>query len=866
MRKGGRIRFARRGAVALALLSACPLHAQSEAPAAKPAAPRTEATRPPADDESRLFTDHLPAVQVIGVTPLPGLGVPRSQVPAAVQSGNAQDIERSGARGIADYLQRGFNGVFVNELQGNPFQPDVNYRGYTASPLLGTPQGLSLYLDGVRLNQPFGDVVSWDLIPRAAIATVSLLPGSNPMYGLNTLGGAIAMQTKDGLRHAGSSAQAKLGSWGRRSAEFEHGASNAAGLDWYVTGSAFGEDGWRTASPSKVSQWFGKLGWSGGSTRAWASFAYTDSQLNGNGLQEQRMLGLDRASVYTRPDTTENRSGFLTLSLTHSLTEDTRLSGNAWYRRIDTRTLNADINEGALDQSVYQPNAAERAALTAAGYSGFPAAGESAANTPFPFWRCIANVLRRDEPAEKCSGLINRTQSNQSNYGSSGQVAHAGWVAGLRHQLTAGASLDVARTKFAQGTQLGYLNPDRTVTPVNAFGDGVTGGNVDGAPYDTRVDLDSASRTWSVFATDTMALAEALHLTASGRYNHTSVRNRDGINPGGGARSLDGDHRFMRFNPAIGLNFTPDLATSIWAGWNQGSRAPTAIELGCANPAQPCRLPNAMAGDPPLKQVIARTLEIGARGGSTAGQGGALQWNASAFRAENVDDILFVASPNNTQFGYFRNVGKTRREGLELGLRAAAGPLSGGVQYSLVHATYQTEEVVNGNGNSTNAAGRGLEGNIRIRPGDRIPLVPLHQLKLNADWQAAPGVSLGANLVAVGSSFARGNENNLHSPDGSRYLGPGKSPGYAVLNLSAQFQVEPALGITVQLDNLFDRRYSTGAQLGPTGFDGRGNFIARPFPAIGAAFPVQQATFYAPGAPRAIWIGLRYSFDAPKGG
>ena len=87
-------------------------------------------------------------------------------------------------------------------MQSNPFQADINYRGYTASPLLGTPQGLSVYMDGVRLNQPFGDVVSWDLIPRLAIASTTLMPGSNPLFGLNTLGGALAIQTKDGRDHA----------------------------------------------------------------------------------------------------------------------------------------------------------------------------------------------------------------------------------------------------------------------------------------------------------------------------------------------------------------------------------------------------------------------------------------------------------------------------------------------------------------------------------------------------------------------------------------------------------------------------------------------------------------------------------------
>src|SRR6185436_2023201 len=122
----------------------------------------------------------------------------------------------------SDFLNRRFGGVHVNEMQGNPYQMDVNYRGYTASPLLGTPQGLSIYLDGVRLNQPFGDVVSWDLIPKSAIASVTLMPGSNPLFGLNTLGGALSIQTKDGRNHAGTVLEAYAGRYGRRAAEFEH--------------------------------------------------------------------------------------------------------------------------------------------------------------------------------------------------------------------------------------------------------------------------------------------------------------------------------------------------------------------------------------------------------------------------------------------------------------------------------------------------------------------------------------------------------------------------------------------------------------------------------------------------------------------
>ena len=159
-------------------------------------------------------------------------------------------------------MNRRLNAVHVNEIQGNPFQPDVNYRGYTASPLLGTPQGLSVYMDGVRLNQPFGDIVSWDLIPRLAISSLALMPGSNPLFGLNTLGGALSLETKNGVRDPGTLVQAIYGSHTRRAVEFEHGGSRGGGgLNWYLSGNLFDEDGWRDDSPSSVAQVFGKLGW-----------------------------------------------------------------------------------------------------------------------------------------------------------------------------------------------------------------------------------------------------------------------------------------------------------------------------------------------------------------------------------------------------------------------------------------------------------------------------------------------------------------------------------------------------------------------------------------------------------------------------
>ena len=138
-------------------------------------------------------------VDVVAATPLAGTDLAIDQIAAPVQTATAADIANSGALDLGDFMNRRLNGVYLNEMQGNPFQPDVNFRGYTASPLLGTPEGISVYLDGVRQNQPFGDVVSWDLIPKNAISEITLVPGSDPLFGLNTLGGALSV-TDQGRR------------------------------------------------------------------------------------------------------------------------------------------------------------------------------------------------------------------------------------------------------------------------------------------------------------------------------------------------------------------------------------------------------------------------------------------------------------------------------------------------------------------------------------------------------------------------------------------------------------------------------------------------------------------------------------------
>jgi len=791
-------------------------------------------------------------VDVVESSPLPGTDLPVDQIPAPVQTATARDIDDTGSLDLTEFMNRRLDAVHINNNQENPFQPDVNYRGYTASPLLGNPEGISVYVDGVRQNQPFGDIVDWDLIPKIAVSEMALIPGSNPLFGLNTLGGAISIATKDGHSAPGTMLQISGGSFGRREGQFEQGWSNKKGFDIYAAGDLFKEDGWRKFSPSEVRQAFTKAGWQNGKTSIHLGFGYADNFLTGNGLQDTRFLAENYSSVYSIPDITWNHSPSLNLSVQHSITDKLTISGNAYFRYIRADTTNGDINDSSFDESLYNLSAADIAALTAAGYTNFPTTG-NATTEPFPYLRCIAQGLEKNEPIEKCTGIITNTYDKQNNWGLAGQL---GWLV-AHNRFTFGSAWDRSSLIFQQGSQFGYLNPDRiTITPINAFADGST--NQDGTPVDTRVNLHGLTNTFSIYGGDTISLGRSLAITISGRYNRIAINNMDRLPPvtDGSRGSLNGSYVFERFNPSVGFVYSPFKLASVYFSYSEASRAPTAIELGCADPNFPCNLPNALVSDPPLKQVVTRTLEAGIRG--TANEGN-LRWSAGWFRAENHNDLLFVAS-EQLGFGYFSNFGRTQRQGTEISISEKIRHLTIGGNYTFLDATYQTPQLIDGGSNSLSDGGPGMDGNITIAPGDQIPQIPRNILKAYADYQITPKISVDLDFQAVGRSFARGNENNLDKPDGIYYLGEGFSPGYGVLNLGGHYQIHKYAQLFVQIDNLLNHRYYTGAQLGSTPFDAFGNFIARPFPAVSGDFPVRNTTFFAPGAPIGAWGGLRFRF------
>ncbi len=754
------------------------------------------------DDANPIEVLELPTVEVIGTTPLPTLGIPKDQVPSNVQGGTSKQIEKQNTLSIADFMNQNIGNLNINEIGTNPFQPDVNYRGFTASPLLGTPQGLSVFQDGVRINEPFGDIVNWDLIPQGAISSMNLIPGSNPLYGLNTLGGALAIRTKSGRQHPGLGVEAYGGSFGRRAGEIEYGGKTGA-IDYYVLGHVFQEDGWRDFSPSDVKQLFAKVGYETATLDFDFSLTHADNDLIGNELVPVSFFERRRESVFTLPDQSLNEMTMLNLTGSWFMNDNIQLAGNIYHRRSDRKGLNGDSNDDFEDS-------ANDGATGANGGLGF-----------------------NDDTAAR-----NLTDTRQRGQGFSLQFSHIV----DRNQLTVGTSFDDSKSRFSQSTQEGVFNADR------------------GVDSDEEVELENeltgTTRTSSIFFTDTFAITPATHLTVSGRYNRTRVKTVDELNPT--PPNLDGDFTYSKFNPAIGITqrFAGDKLT-VFGSWSQGNRAPSPIELGCADPANPCTLPNALASDPFLKQVIARTIEGGIRGRISKD----VSWNFSAFRTVNSDDIIFVST--SAAAGYFTNFGKSKREGIEAGVSAKFGIANLSASYGYTKATFEESACLLGENNSSRgtSANCASDDEIFVSKGNIIPGIPKHSLKLGVDFDIGERFSIGATGLYFSSQFVRGNENNQHQAgtvtdnfgETREFLGSGTVGSYSVLNLHSNYRFGKGFKIFARVNNVFDQKYFTAGALAENPFDSNQQFQTN-------SEDWTRETFFAPGAPRGIWVGLRYEF------
>ncbi|WP_310631002.1 TonB-dependent receptor [Paraburkholderia sp.] len=717
----------------------------------------------------------LPGIVVIGTTPLLGIGTPLAKVPANVQTVRAQDIATQHRETLTDYFAVNLPGVSVSDAQGNPFQMNLNYRGFTASPLLGTPEGISVFVDGVRVNEPFGDIVNWDLIPVLAIDKVQLIPGSNPVYGLNTLGGAVAITTKNGRANPGGGVDVSGGSWGRKSAQIEQGGTLGPHLDYYAAANVTNDNGWADHNASRVRQGFGKLRYSDDDTTLALSASGADNQLYGSQTIPRSFLDNPR-QAYTFPDLNRNSAGTLTLSGEHFFNDNVELSGNAYYRHLRSENISSNNNTdyGSIDD---------------------------------------------DGNVNTLQGSNVDSIVSTDSYGASLQLTLLGKLGGIGSQLVAGVAADFANSHYTASSQDAYFTADRAAVGIGGF-----------AP---QTDAKTRNANYGVYLSETLSLTPQWTLTLSGRYNWSSARIGDesGVQP-----LLDGYHTFSRFNPAVGINWNPLASVTFYAAYNEGMRAPTAIELACADPAAPCSLPNDFVADPALQPVVSKTFEAGARGHL----GAATTWSAAVYSTTLSNDIEFVSVAGSSQ-GYFQNVGKTRRQGLELAGHTVIDRVGIGLNYTYVDATYRSTWTEQSPANSAADA----NGIVTVHPGDHVPGIPTQMLKLRLDYAATAQWDIGANVTWRSGVYAQGDENNQDSN--------GKIAGYVLVDLDTRYRVTKRLEVYANVTNLFNRHYASFGVLGQNFFNGPGH-------AFDGANPVNEQ-FVGPGAPRGVWVGLHYAWD-----
>ncbi|HUH30375.1 MAG TPA: TonB-dependent receptor [Rhodanobacter sp.] len=767
-------------------------------------------------------SQQLGEVVVIGITPLPGLNVPPEQVPLNVQSAQADDVEQIHGQSLTELLQRNFQGVNVTQSQGNPWQGNLFFHGFTLSPLLGSPSGLSIYLDGVRQNEPFAGTMNWETIPDFAVRNVELVPGSSPLYGLNTLGGALLLTTKNGFADPGGSLNVSGGSWGRIQTDVDFGVHGKT-LGLYVgIGNSY-ESGWRDYSPSRVQQAFLRADWQPDDATSIA-LSYTGAHAKLYGTQALPIEWASRPeAAFTWPDFFVNNLSQFNLQGARQLNQDWALQANTYLRTSQSRSFNSNTN----DFDTYDPDAE--------GPLGYAAAGPFDPDSLGRYY--YSGLTPAYDPRNPAATINNVVASNvlgniyARGFGGSVQAVGDGSLAGHAQQFTVGVSLDVGDSVFNQSGQPAFF-------PYEVASRGKTMG-LQPFARDPMTYAGSDTRSYGVYFMDVVALTYSVHMSAGGRYNHSRLSISD---LSGTAPDINGRQSFNRFNPSLGFTWTVSKDFGAYINYDEGMRTPTPIEVECADPDAPCALPNDFTGDPPLQPVVVHTLSGGLRGTVA---GGRLRWSISPYQSRVDNDILTIFTGGSSQ-GYFANVPKTLRRGVDLGLGGQLDRFEWQANYSYVAATYDAafEELAEDNSSADN------DGAVRVRRGDRMPGVPHTVFTFATEYHWSDAWSFGGNLRAYSSQYAVGDENNQ-----DRH---GALPGYVVFDLDLHYQPTRALAFFAEISNVFDRRYVISGALG-------NNVFNTPDRLINTSGPGASTLFVAPGAPRGYSVGLRYDFDAADG-
>jgi outer membrane receptor protein involved in Fe transport len=743
-----------------------------------------------------------PSARLYPTTPLAGGDIEADKTPASVNVVDADQIKQTGSLNITDALMKNVPGININEVAGNPFQPDVQFRGFVASPVSGTPQGLAVYQNGVRINEAFGDTVNWDLIPTAAIQSVSVVT-NNPAFGLNALGGAVDVQMKNGFNYHGAEIDIMGGSYGRVQSSLQWGKQVD---DFSVYGALEGlhDDGFRNFSPSDVRRFYGDIGARNDQAEFHINMGVADNDFGAAGTVPAELLQQFWGATYTTPQTTNNKAAYVNLTGKVEVSPTWTIDGVAHVRIFDQNTQDGNPT-GA--QPCADPT------LLCFGDSSTPANGLNGTQLANPF-----------DPSAVL-GENDRTSTYTTSTGFSLQATNTDQLFGHNNHFVVGTSYDYSTTHFMASAELGTFGPNFVLS-----GSGIFLGQSGSPVSDGPVDLRTTNQYTGLYALDTFDVTNRLSITGGGRFNVANIDLQDQL-----GTALNGSDTYTRFNPIVGSTYKITSGLTAYAGYSEANRAPTPLELGCANPAQPCIIASFLVSDPPLQQVVSRTWEAGFRGtGET--DIGTVAWKLGGFRATNSNDILDIPSPVLQGFGFFQNVGSTRRQGIEAEVSLKSNKLQVSASYTFIDARF-----LNALQLASNSPFADENGNIQVMPGNQLPEVPRNRLKANIDYALTDAFKVGGDMIFVSSQYFVGDDSNQFM----------KLPSYAVFNLHASYQITKNVQIYARADNIFNNLYATYGTFFETG--------ALPNFANGGA-PFTDPRSLSPAQPRSFYTGMKVTF------
>lgn len=692
--------------------------------------------------------------------------VPLARTPFSSQVVTSGELAPVAGGAIAGALF-GLPGVTLTNQTGSPSQMDIRVRGFAVSPIVGVPQSVSVFVDGVRVNEADASQVHLSLIPESAIERVELMRGPVGVFGKNSVAGALNFVTRRAGDAVSVEAEAQGGSFGSAAGTLRASAPLGAAFDGLFVGSYRRSDGWRRLESAEELSLFGKLGWRGERTDAWISYTFEADSLEGPGpLPESWIEGGPLPADVTSPpedrrrlqytggvgDAFSPQLHFVNGRVERTLSERWSLYANAFGRLVDFRQANDNISE---------PDAL---------------------------------------------GL-----TDIASYGSTLQLLHR---PSDRLMLSAGAEW----TRNDVDIEI-RERPNRSFPTI-----------AEATTERLRTDEDNLGG----FAEAWWSASERVALYGSLRYDWVSLPVTDVLDP-----SDSGENTFSELSGGLGLSFDLDAGLGAFAGYGRGFRAPVILEVTCADPADPCQLPFELGPDPPLKPVKSDTWQAGLRLSRSRAQASLV-----GYWIEVRDDIFNVVDEQTPTLGYFTNLERTRRVGLEA--FAAGAPLPGlpGLRltgsFAWTRATFQSEAelasplVEEEDDPAAPPPPPGTddeEGAVHVEPGDLLPMVPQITGTVGARYRAG-ATSVEVEAEWTGKQFLVGDEGNEEEFP--------KVASSTVLDVRGEHTLRRAT-VFLEIANVLDNEFNAFGIISENG----------------RATPEAVERFLTPGSPRRLTVGVR---------